>query len=533
MRESFLQFLQRIDEEEFKTFYSNHNIQETANHFNTNPDKITKYCKEIGYQKSMSDILDTQRNTSLSRYGVDNPSKNKQIIDKIKDTRTLNGSYKSVGDKLKEQKEQEFLDLLSGIDKDEFYRLYILENNPREFIMAKYDLSDYMIDKVINYWGFNKDKSNSYKIGIKTKYELYGGKEGYDSYVNNKCKETFIQNSGSIEEHYKKVAEKVNDTFIERYGTRSYYNIEACVKTNQEKYGVDYTCQRPEARLRGNNSKPNKDFAELLSGENIIYEREYAIKNRSYDFRVGADLIEINPTITHNSTFNPYEAKKITPKYYHRDKSKLARDNGFRCIMVWDWDNIDQIKNLLIPMERVYARKCALKEVSQKDAVKFINQYHMQGYAKDNIRLGLYYNDELISIMTFGKPRYNKNYEYELIRYCSCKNVVGGCEKLFSHFIKQYQPHSIISYCDLSKFSGLSYIKLGFTLKDISVGKHWYNLKTKVHITDNLLRQRGFDQLLGKQYGFYGKGTNNEELMLRHGFVTVYDSGQATYVLQL
>ena len=133
--------------------------------------------------------------------------------------------------------------------------------------------------------------------------------------------------------------------------------------------------------------------------------------------------------------------------------------------------------------------------------------------------------------MTFGTPRYNKNYGWELLRYCSSKNIVGGAEKIFSHFLKQYNPTSIISYCDLSKFDGTTYAKLGFTLLGKhEPSKHWFNLKTGRHITDNLLRQRGFDQLFGKEYGTYGKGTSNEDLMLKHNFIEVYDCGQATYI---
>ena len=64
--------------------------------------------------------------------------------------------------------------------------------------------------------------------------------------------------------------------------------------------------------------------------------------------------------------------------------------------------------------------------------------------------------------MTFGKPRYNKKYDYELIRYCSSKNIVGGVEKLFNYFLKNIEFNIIISYCDLSKFEGNTYIKLGF-----------------------------------------------------------------------
>ena len=90
-------------------------------------------------------------------------------------------------------------------------------------------------------------------------------------------------------------------------------------------------------------------------------------------------------------------------------------------------------------------------------------------------------------------------------------------------------PTSIISYCDEAKFNGNTYTKLGF--KCIRAGrpsKHWYHPKTKQHITDNLLRQRGFDQLFKTDFG---KGTSNEILMLDAGFVEVYDCGQATYVI--
>jgi hypothetical protein len=52
-------------------------------------------------------------------------------------------------------------------------------------------------------------------------------------------------------------------------------------------------------------------------------------------------------------------------------------------------------------------------------------------------------------------------------------------------------------------------------------------MSTEQHITDNLLRQRGFDQLFGTNFG---KGTNNEQLMLDHKFIEIYDAGQATYV---
>ena len=80
----------------------------------------------------------------------------------------------------------------------------------------------------------------------------------------------------------------------------------------------------------------------------------------------------------------------------------------------------------------------------------------------------------------------------------------------------------------MSKFNGEVYEKLGFKLKEQTApAKHWYNPKTKRHITDNLLRQRGYDQLHGANFG---KGTSNEELMKEHGYVEIYDCGQLVFV---
>lgn len=308
---------------------------------------------------------------------------------------------------------------------------------------------------------------------------------------------------------------------------RTQESLEKARQTCLERYGVEWACQRQEARLKGQNSTANIDFEDLLKENNIDYEREFPIGSYSYDFKVRNYLIEIDPYATHNSTWgirsNPPKSSN-----YHKQKSDIAKNEGYFCIHKFDWDEAQKIINLLQPRELIGARECQVKEVAKEETKEFIDNNHLQDYAKDTIRLGLYYKNELVSIMTFGKPRYNKKYNYELIRYCSTLNIAGGSEKLFKYFVDIYQPTSVISYCDESKFNGNTYVKLGFEL--VRAGrpaKHWYNPKTKQHITDNLLRQRGFDQLFKTAYG---KGTSNEALMLEAGFVEVYDCGQATYV---
>ena len=85
----------------------------------------------------------------------------------------------------------------------------------------------------------------------------------------------------------------------------------------------------------------------------------------------------------------------------------------------------------------------------------------------------------------------------------------------------------MVSYCDLSKFTGNTYEKLGFTELRTSIGKHWCNLRGTRHITDNLLRQQGFDRLFNTNYG---KGTSNEELIRKQGYLDIYDAGQRACV---
>ena len=97
---------------------------------------------------------------------------------------------------------------------------------------------------------------------------------------------------------------------------------------------------------------------------------------------------------------------------------------------------------------------------------------------------------------------------------------------MFSRFIKEYNPTSIISYCDRSKFTGTVYTKLGMKLDHSTNPARIWSLGD-MKITDNLLRQRGYDQLFNTNFG---KGASNEELMLENGWLPVYDCGQDVYV---
>lgn len=434
----------------------------------------------------------------------------------------------------------------SNISEDDIRHYYIEENHTREECLEHFNIGLTAFKRHLKEYGIVKPRSlvraNVEKsLGVSSPFAIPKVREKIRS--SNRAKHGYefpfespvIQDKAkaSMEARYGKsnpnqvpeIHQKVISTCMERYGVENPGGLdwvqEKAKNTMLDRYGTTSGF----SRVNSKGSKPNEAFAAMLDRDGITYEREFTLGPYRYDFKVGQNLIEVNPAATHNSTYNPFGPP--VDRSYHLKKSQNASDNGYRCIHVWDWDCTAAIVRLLMPRPVLQARKCKVKRISSKVAREFIDRYHIQGYAKAPIRYGLYYEKALVSVMTFGKPRYNDKFEYELVRYCSSSNVTGGAQKLFAAFKQDFNPRSVCSYCDMSKFSGKTYGQLGFRLGQIlKPAVHWYNPRTRQHITDNLLRQRGFDQLFGTSFG---KGTSNRELMREAGFVEVYDCGQARY----
>ena len=373
----------------------------------------------------------------------------------------------------------------------------------------------------------HRKQTNIEKYG----FEWYTQTDSYKRSVKATCLKKYGVEHFTQSEDYKENHKKA---IFQKYGVESVLSLDSVKHkisdTCMERYGVPWYCMTEDCRKSQGDtiSKINKKFAAKLEQHGINFKYEYPICNKSYDFLLPEldTLIEINPTYTHTSELTKMGGRD---KQYHKCKTQLAYDNGYRCINIWDWDDIDLIISMLKPKSKIYARNCHLREITNESASVFLNTYHIQHSCKGLLKsFGLFYKDKLVSLMAFGKPRYNNRYEWELLRYCTDSNyeIVGGASKLFKHFITVCSPNSIISYCDKSKFSGQVYTRLDFKLIDEGEpSKHWS--KYAKQVTDNLLRQRGFDQLFGTNYG---KGTSNEELMLQHGWLPVYDCGQSTYL---
>ena len=188
-----------------------------------------------------------------------------------------------------------------------------------------------------------------------------------------------------------------------------------------------------------------------------------------------------------------------------------------------------RILNLLGKSDRIYARKCEIRNVSPSTARSFLDDNHIQGFCSSAYRYGLYYNGELVSLMTFGNKRKNLgsksiNGHYELLRFCNKLNttVIGGASRLFKHFIKEVKPIEIVSYADRRWSNGNLYEKLGFTLTHKSQPSYFYVINDK---RENRFKYRK-DALVKEGYD---KDKTEHQIMLERGIYRIYDCGCLVY----
>lgn len=181
-------------------------------------------------------------------------------------------------------------------------------------------------------------------------------------------------------------------------------------------------------------------------------------------------------------------AKGLCKAHYSKQyRNAIPRGLPFT-VYQWEWNDprmrsiIEARIDKLNPV-RVGARQCEISALSAPEARTFLNENHLQGYTNAPVRYGLYHEDELLALMTFGLPREQKKadpVEWELIRFCVKKRhlVPGGASRLFKHFITHHDPVSVVSYSDKAKTTGDLYPLLGFGLVNESLpGYVWWNGK--------------------------------------------------------
>lgn len=287
-----------------------------------------------------------------------------------------------------------------------------------------------------------------------------------------------------------------------------------------------------------------KECMEIVDFIKSFYKKEIILNNRTIlngfelDIYLPEDKLAIEYNGVYSHIYRPHEdefAKRKDSKY-HINKTKGCEKFGIQLLHIFSfsWKSKKEIwksmiKNKLNRTEcKIYARNCEIKKVDKTTKRVFLENNHLQGKCPSLYNYGLYYNGELVSLITFSNSRYNKNYGWELIRFCNKinTNVIGGFSKLLSHFRRTHEG-SIVTYADRTYSNGNLYESNGFKLFIINKPSyHYVNINKEFLVYRTNFTKKKLLQQLNKP------SWSEEELANEIGYSKIFDCGTKTYILE-
>ena len=237
-----------------------------------------------------------------------------------------------------------------------------------------------------------------------------------------------------------------------------------------------------------------------------------------------------------------YDKRNLLKEY----KTELQKA-GKRIIEIFE-DEMDlkteivysRIRGILGYNDRIYARKCMVREIPFKVAKTFLEINHIQGSCVSKYNYGLEYNGEIVAIMTFGKSRFKKD-EIELLRYASKlgTNVIGGGSRLLKHFIRQSTGNfKLVSYADARWSEGGLYNALGFTEEEMASPTYSYiDLKymiieeeTPIRETRIKYQRHKLEKVFGRKFD---EALSEGDIMRMMGYARVFDAGNYKFAMDI
>lgn len=274
---------------------------------------------------------------------------------------------------------------------------------------------------------------------------------------------------------------------------------------------------------------------------NILKEK-YAVQVHNREILGGIELDIFIPEIKTAIEFNGnyWHSYPNKDKGYHQRKTLECIKKGIRLIHIfeYEWENknyrgkIEGLLNSIMGLDtKLYARSLGVTEIPGDLAAKFEADNHLQGKATGSINIALVdKGNNIFGLMSFGKPRFDTQYEYELIRLCYRigYGIIGGAEKMFKYFIEKYKPSSVLTYCSLAKFTGAVYNRLGFSIVKRNPITEPNYVWVDAHSVEVLSRYKTIKKdLVGK--GFGTEEMTEDEIMMSRNFLKIYDSGNIKY----
>ena len=515
-------------------------MSDTCKHCNINPvlqkadGKFSEFCSQSCRSKFYGkQTAEKRRSTNLQRYGAESVFQNSAIQEKIKKTnqKKFGNAHAASSPQVKEKIKAAW---------------------------AKYQNGHPLADQSIRE---KREKTLEEKYGVKHPILHDAIRQKIESTciarfgVKNASKSDIIKNKISESNQSTEVRAKTIKTCLEKYGVKNYnqqgisdvleyLDDPAWIQEQVSNLGiagvavllgvsVDTVRGRTKQFSTVLPSKSSfeqqvKDFMESITDCKIL--SNVKVGTREVDLL----LPEYNLAIECNGSYWHSEING-RGKNYHLDKTEICLANNIRLLHIWEhqWNQQqDIVKSRLTAVlqqsKRIYARKCTVKELTGAETSDFFTVNHIQGNAAAAIKIGLYYQEQLVAAMTFSKSRYNKSVDFELVRYAGIKghNIIGGASKLFAWFVKKYSPASVLSYSDRSFNTGKLYQMLGFEHSHSSPPAYYYTKNYKQFENRVKFQKHKLKDILER----FDPALSEWDNMRMNGYDRIWDCGADVWV---
>ncbi|MCQ2210871.1 MAG: hypothetical protein MJZ34_11310 [Paludibacteraceae bacterium] len=495
---------------------------------NTNEETKEKNKNAHDYKS----ILEKSKKTKLKRYG------NETYTNTEKMKNTSNERYGGIGFGVKEIKEK----ALEPYGVDNFFQLESVKEKSKKTKLERYGNETYQnreqIEKTnIAKYGYNTPSKNSVvkerlSTSLKNAYEL--DKET----ILEKRNETYNKKYGIGFREYTKIRHQEeyiprwNKLFSEKFDTtRLTTHTFRCNKCD-DVYIVEHPsngacyCRKCHKFVRSQEQENiANEIRKFYNGE-IIENDRTILNGKELDIYIP----EFKLAIEYNGL---YWHKEYEPSY-HLENTNKCEGLGIRLLQVWDVVYkehkeiiLDKIKSCMGMNNRIFARKCSIKEISVEVYKEFCLKYHIQGFVNSKYRYGLFNDNELVAIGSFGKSRFEN--EMELLRYCSKSgiSVIGGMKKIVAHFKKTNHIDEVISYADRRYTASFNNV-YGTPIGKTRIGYYYFD-GHRLYNRLNFQKHKLKDNPLTKD--FYDDALTESEICMLSSLYKIYDLGQLKFKL--
>ncbi|HMH11439.1 MAG TPA: hypothetical protein VK553_12050, partial [Candidatus Nitrosopolaris rasttigaisensis] len=255
------------------------------------------------------------------------------------------------------------------------------------------------------------EKPKCKTCGNDTKFQQF--KSGYEEYCSNRCVTQSVERNAKISKGVKEAAplmvEKVKATNLKKYGveyTTQTENFKIKSKiTKFERYGNE----NYNGEFSSNDSQGELELLDFLNSYQFIFvKNRHILKNLEID----AYCEDIKLGIEYCGLY--WHNEKYKPNNYHFVKMQRCNEAGIRLITIFEdeWNNKqNQVKQFLKATlglfdQRFYARNCNVQEIEPN--YNFFEMNHVQGKPQRiNRCFGLFYQNELSGCVSYARHHRN------------------------------------------------------------------------------------------------------------------------------